>query len=73
MGVKIRRHNVGDRRWHLSVYCNDWRDIDEFRNWMKENMPECFCVYRDDGRTRYFEVRGSDIGQMMVLVLSWSN
>ena len=70
--MRIRRHNVGDRRWHLSAYFNDWREKEEFQRWIKENISDCFCVYRDDGRNRYFEIRGSDLGQMMVLFLRWS-
>lgn len=70
--MNLKKHNVGDHRWHISVYFELWKEKEEFSEWMKENLPECFCVYRDDGITlRHFEVRGRDVGQMMIIFLRW--
>lgn len=71
--MRIRKHDVGERRWHLSVYFNGGREMEEFKNWVKENIPGCFCVHRDDQTSRYFEVRGNDVRDMMMLVMRWAS
>lgn len=74
--MRIRRHGIGDKRWHLSVYFNGGNEKHEFERWMKEHMPECYCVCREEYHhndyQRYFEVRGTDTGKMMMLLLSWA-
>lgn len=72
--MRIRRHNVGERRWHISAFYDGGREKEEFHRWVKEHLPGCFCAAREDYTLgRYFEVRGSDPGQMMLLFLIWSS
>jgi len=72
--MNIRKHNVGEHRWHLSAKPADWRERQEFDGWIKEHMPNCFCVYREDYNTgAYYEVRGRNLGEMMMLVLRWGS
>lgn len=72
--MRIRRHNIGDQRWHVTAFYDGGREKEEFKRWVDENIPGCFCVAREDyDGTRYFEVRGKDPGDMMVLVLRWSS
>ncbi len=74
--MRIRKHNVGQQRWHISAFVNGGREKEEFLAWIRENMPDCFCTYRegllyDPDNSRYFELRGTDHGQMMMIVMRW--
>lgn len=71
--MRIRKHDLGNDRWHLTVNPRDWVEAKAFREWMSMNMPECMCAYRfNDGANPYYEVRGRDRQQLVLLMLIWS-
>lgn len=71
--MRIKRHDIGSGRWHLTIWTDGWLDRIRFETWMKENLPDCMCIYRfNDGNEPHLEVRGSDQGDCMLLMLRWS-
>ncbi len=73
MVLKIRRHDVGRDRWHVTVKPTGWAEANAFKGWMSEHMPDCMCAYRfNDGIESHYEVRGSDHQQLVLLMMVWS-
>lgn len=72
--MKIKKYNLGEKRWHIDAYPDNWKELADFKNWIKEHMPSCFCVYREDiFNNRHFEIRGTDQAQMMMIIFCWAN
>lgn len=71
--MQIKRHNIGRQRWHLTIIADNWLENKAFDNWMKEYCPECMCIRRWNSGQPYWEVRGGDIGQMMMIYMRWEN
>jgi hypothetical protein len=72
--MRIVKHDVGYNRWHLTGYSNGRNEDIMFYAWMQEHCAECLCVKRDNygiGQP-HWEIRGGDITQMMLIVMSWS-
>lgn len=70
--MKIRKHDVGYNRWHLTAFSDSYSEDQAFYSWMTENCPECLCVKRSSyGMDPYWEVRGSDTGHMMLIMMRW--
>lgn len=71
--MQIKRHDVGRQRWHLTITTNNWIENEAFNEWMKEHCPECMWVRRWNSSRPFWEVRGGDIGQMMMIYMRWEN
>jgi hypothetical protein len=72
MSIQIKRHDVGKTRWHLTIIIDNWPDNEEFHSWMETHCPECMCVRRWNRSRPYWEVRGGDQNQMMMIYMRWA-
>jgi hypothetical protein len=72
--VRIAKHDVGHNRWHLTAHGSNRTENRLFREWMREHYPSCLCVQRDYHGTgpAYWEVRGSDPADQMMIIMRWS-
>jgi hypothetical protein len=71
--MRIRKHDVGPGRWHLTAWSSGGNEDREFWEWMRINCPECMCIKRSQwGTDPHWEIRGSDRGQMMLIMMAWS-
>ena len=69
--MKIRKHNVGSERWHLTVWAGA-TEGDAFKRWMIDRCPECLCAFRFNyGVEPHWEVRGTNEADMMMIMLVW--
>lgn len=72
--MKFVKHEVGPNRWHLTGYSDNRNEEMLFYAWMQTNCAECMCVKRDNygiGKP-YWELRGGESTQMMLIVMTWS-
>lgn len=70
--MRIRKHDIGKDRWHLTVWPDGWMERGLFEEWVRDNIPGSMCAYRFNDGSPYIEVRGSDPGDCMLLMLRWS-
>lgn len=66
-------HNIGPHRWHVDVYGRNMAELLEFKSWLQENYPNCMCkrIVNQFNGNAYYEVRGSDIGAITTIKLTW--
>ena len=72
--MRFHDHNIGPHRWHVDVYPTIKDDMHAFREWLLENYPNCKCKLRfssNNSSNRYYEVRGTDVGAITTIKLTW--
>ena len=73
MSTKIRVHELGPQRWHMTVlFENDDGAVNwEFKKWMADNYPDCLCIHRWNGGEPYWELRGGDPLDQAFIAMRW--
>lgn len=51
-GISISQRDIGDTRWCLTVTI-DRKRVAEFKEWLAENCPDCFCKVKPQDNTAY--------------------
>lgn len=71
--MRIRKHSGNETRWHLSAWTSGHQEDMLFYAWMQEHCAECMCVKRANygSGDPYWELRGGDIGYMMLIMMTW--
>ena len=73
MSTKIRIHELGPHRWHMSVrFNNDDGSVKwEVKTWMADNYPDCLCIHRWNGGEPYWELRGGNEMDQAFIAMRW--
>jgi hypothetical protein len=78
--MKIRRSDIGDKRWHIACITNSGTEYKKFSNWIKNNIPECkmstvvhtYSTHTSNRKTIWeVDVRGGETQQLMLLWIQW--
>jgi hypothetical protein len=74
MSTKIRVHDLGPQRWHMTIrfdniYTNEVNF--DFKQWMHENYPDCLCIHRFNNGDPYWELRGGDPADQAFIAMRW--
>lgn len=74
--MKIRSYNLGDLRWKIQIDHDphdQYNKLYEVKKWIKETYPDIFCRGRSTlSGWSSLEVRGSDQGIKMHIIMRWS-
>lgn len=71
--TKIKVHDLGPQRWHMTIWFPRSIPHGQFEEWMQENYPDCFCKwYINFGGDPYYEVRGGDPDDQMLIAMRWA-